>query len=191
MSKYVLFHGNDYRNPNDTTYEYKNDTLIVEVTAVDDHGFTISEYLAPGSESLDDTGYMSANGILFPDSVFVYRFKIENDTLILDSSGRDYSELRLVWMYGSPLTLGDIDDTLVSMKGWKTSFGYCECYRQGYVVNYRLLGNRYSRLNVIVNDVPMQVDAGGHAFVYSRRSGIVRCYTTNWWTNTGIGWDLL
>ena len=89
------------------------------------------------------------------------------------------------------LPLVNIVTPKVEILGWKTSLNYCECRQTGYTENYTLFGKTYPRLNVLVENSSMAVDGNGETYVYSKSNGIVRFSTYSWWTQSGVGWDLL
>jgi hypothetical protein len=185
-SRYLGFVGEEYRIRQNLRFEYSGDTLVVEVIADTDSGFVFKDYLTPGSASRRGEG-----PIIRPDSVYHYMVRIVDDILEVGPYESRYYSTRLFMYYYGTLPMNQIEGVKAEIISWVTSIPYCECYREGHVLKYRQLGNYYDRLNLLIDDQPMQIDANGHTFLYSKKWGFVRTSTASWWTQQGIGWDLL
>lgn len=185
-STYIALRAKNYFNPDSIAFEYLTDTLVVEIVDQTDDFFVINEYLTPGSASRHGMGNES-----FPDSTFTYQIKVTGGTLRVMDIGNDYVQSRLFQFYNRTVPLNAIAAPEVDIRGWKTSFPYCECYNEGFTTNYEQLARRYDRLNVVMDDVDMQLDGVGHTFLYSKKYGLVRKTVVSWWTQEGQGWDLL
>jgi hypothetical protein len=187
VSRYVKFTGGNYHDTGNYTITYLPDTLEVSIVQVTDSGLVVEEKYSQGSKARKDPKTWDA------DSVFTYAFNFLGDSLWRSLSLRSFSHLGWPGQHiTSPLKLplASINDTVVTFVLWKSSFHYCECYNQGYTVNYNQLGRQYARLNVIVDDTPMQTDGSGITLLYSRTDGLVRSSGASWWTGEVIGWDL-
>ena len=198
VSYYICFEGDNYYDSTNTSYHYTGDTLIVKVIDENANGFLISGEYTKGSTLIVNI----KNGVLDSTLYSAYTksefyVNIKNDSLIIQSPQDTDTYLSTIlfgdifpfYTYKLPLT--QITTNKVVIRGWKTSFPYCECDKEGYIENLNVLNNIYSRANVIVADSPMGFDAPGKTFIYSKECGIIRTYTVSWWTKKGMGWDLL
>lgn len=185
QSLYVRFYGEDYRDPNNLTFEYTPDTLVVEVVHATEDGYVFMEYLRPGSRALEEneTFYM-------PDSI-QYLVLIADDQLQVFGIDQTYHNSKLFMSYREPLPLNPIQENKVEIRGWKTSLHYSESYRKGYIIGYQQFDKTYPRLNIVVDDTDMQLDGPGQTFLYAAEVGIVRSSSASWWTGQGWGWDNL
>jgi hypothetical protein len=197
ISYYVKFEGEDYHDPNNINFHYIKDTLRVEIINKDERGFLIDAKYTDGSTIFEKikNGELDSSRYLPLTSCNFYADIKDDSLMIICLPDTEYvNSILLGRIYSaSPykLSLKPIEKNKVEIRGWKTSFPYCECYNEGYTVNFRLLDNFYTRLNVIVDDKPMSRDGNGETIIYSKEAGIVRHYYTSWWINNGFGWDLL
>lgn len=185
-SRYLGFEGYGYYGGNGSEFSYSDDTLILEIVGQDANGFRVAEtlhYVDTVSNWYDQQR----------DSTYFYYLTIQEDTLHLVPSATNYvrSRLFVYYQHNDGLYLVPLVGTEVSIKGWKSGFPYCECWRHGFTKNYLLFDKTYAYLNVLMQDSPMQVDGNGHTYVYSAQHGIVKLSQYSWWTSTGYGWDLL
>ncbi|MCC7246443.1 MAG: hypothetical protein IT269_12240 [Saprospiraceae bacterium] len=187
QSKYLLLTGEDYYQPaapND--FIYQSDTLQLTIVAQDVNGYIIEEKLLYNGSV---TPWLASD----KDSIYHYAMKIENDSVKIKKLSGNYFRSRIFGYhpnyYGLPLQ--SFTNQKTEIIGWKTDFSYCECYRTAYTENYTQFGINYNRLNVLIQNSPMQLDGPGETFVYEKQYGIVRASTYSWWTQSGIGWDLL
>ena len=196
-SYYIAFRAENYSDPKNLEFRYLEDTLAVEVRSRGQKGFLICERYTDGSSIMrriqsgetDTSKYM-------PHTASKFYAKYVDDVLFFSSFSD--SALTNSLLVGSlfpnfaiKLPLADITTEKVSIRGWKTSFPYCECYNEGYATDFELLGNWYERLNVIVDDRGMVLDGVGQTWIYSREAGVVRAYYTSGMVQTSCGWDLL
>lgn len=185
-SRYLSLWGENYYSSSTDDFGYFDDTLQLEIVGYDANGYKVKETL----HYLGDVHHW-----LTPDkdSVYYYYFKLEGNTLKIAPSQGNFSHSRIIAYHTGQqgLNLTEIPSPLVEIKGWKTSWPYCECARTGYAENYTLFGVNYPRLNVLVNNAPMSFDGNGETYVYAKERGIVRFSTYSWWFQNGMGWDLL
>ncbi len=184
-SRYLGLLGAEYYSSLDSFF-YTQDTLQLEIIGHDDNGYLVEEtyrYAAPVSPLLEYE----------KDSIFRYYFQVVNNTLQVKQVGSTYIHSRIFGYLGGMqgLPLSDISSPKLEIGGWKTSLNYCECHQIGYAEAYRLFGQLYPRLNILVENSPMALDGNGETYIYSKSNGIVRFSTYSWWTQTGYGWDLL
>lgn len=192
-NKYVRLTGENYYDSSVTNFTYHTDTLVLEIIANTQDGFLVEEYLTEGSIALSEDSLAGASGIYSPQNVYQYLMQVTNDSLYLAPYSETYVASHF-WGYQIPyngISLAPITETEVDIEGWKTSFDYCECYNEGYTQDWNLFGVLYGYLNVIVDDIPMQLDGEGETIVYGKEVGVVRITSAGWWTQSGSGWDLL
>jgi hypothetical protein len=188
-SKYLRFTGEQYGQLSGyDRYRYKEDTLVLEVVDGGNEQMDFIEYLSEGSTytGLRDTIY--------------HRFWIENDSLHMkyNTAGYQRSEFftaysLATWSNGDTLVLplNVFDGVQAEVSGWQLDVPYSEDYREFKVNNMFLFDTSYTSLNAIINNTPMQLDGDGTTYIYSAGTGFVRSVNYGWWTQTGMGWDLL
>ena len=183
-SIYLNLTGENYFDNEDIDFEYQTDTLIVEITGKQGGQFIIKEYLTPGSSVLNggENIYISQ-----PDVVGKYFIRIENDSLFTEVVTENYYPK----LFRNGLSLKQVEENELEIKGWKTSLSYCECDRIGYTKNYEQFGVTYDRLDVHIYNSPMAYDGPGTTIAVHKNKGIVRSAFYSWWTQSGTGWDLL
>lgn len=186
VSKYIGLAGEDYYSASYDQYEYSDDTLRLEIIAKDNNGYKVAE-------SLHYVGDVHTWLNAGKDSIYQYYLRFTNDTLRLIPIGSAYLRSRIFGSYMSRegIPLKKIESPKVDILGWKTGFNFCGCRQQGYTENYTLFGKTYDRLNVIVENSPVQWDGSGETYVFSKPFGIVRFSTYSWWTMSGYGWDYI
>ena len=186
VSRYLGLTGEMYFSDIDS-FVYRNDTLRLEIIEKDaEKGFKVAET-------------MQHNGAVHPwldaakDETYYYYLKVENDTLRISPHNNTYVNSRIFTyeMSGQGLPLKEYDALQIMLTGWKTNLEYCECRREAYTEYHILFDKTYDRLNVLVENTPMTFDGNGMTYAYSKKAGIVRFSTYSWWTQEGIGWDLL
>ncbi len=185
-SKYLGLWGEGYDNNSNDIFGYTDDTLQLEIVGQDAQGFKVKESFHYVGDVLD---WLKPD----KDSVYYYYLEIENDTLRIHPAHGNYILSRIFAYHTSKigLSLGNIASPKIEITGWKTAMNYCECRRIGFAENYSLFGQNYPLLNVVVENSPMSFDGNGETYVYSKSDGIIRFSTYSWWTQSGIGWDLL
>ena len=194
-SRYIRFKGEDYFASDDSSFVYFPDTLIVTVVAKDSIWFTIEEKISAGSLARSDSAHADSARVSNYENVYTNRISIANNTLYLERFLVSAQGTFLFWLTSefSPgpatLTLDRFTEPEIVLHGWKTD--PCGCNVQGIVSIYTQLGNEYQNLNGVVNNEPMQYDAGGITFVYSKENGIVHMYGASSWEPSSFGWDLL
>jgi hypothetical protein len=198
VSYYVGFEGEDYFDSTNINFHYTEDTLIVKVLDLDSNGFLIGVQYTEGStliQRIKSGEFDSRSHLPITESEFYVNIK--NDSLIIqpphESEAFKYTilfgDISIYYTYKLPLS--QITTNKIKIRGWKTSVPYCECDSEGYIENFKILNNKYSYVNAIVDDSPMGYDASGKTFIYSQQYGIVRTYDVSWWFKTGTGWDFL
>ena len=185
-SRYLNLWGEDYYSGNSNNFGYNDDTLQVKIVGKDAKGYKVEETLHYVGDLVQWFQYDK-------DSVYHYYLKVSGDTLRISPSNTNNVRSRLfgyqVTVQGIPLA--EFAAPKLEIQGWITSLNYCECRRTGYTENYTLFGQTFPRLNILVENSAMAVDGNGETYVYSKAKGIVRFSTYSWWTQSGIGWDLL
>lgn len=106
-----------------------------------------------------------------PHKVLINKRFIKNDSLNLLGENNWFNS-HLIRKSSIPLNL--FKDDSLTIKGWKTNEPYFENDKNFYALNVTILGKLYKRLNVSINNKPMQVDGDGNTMLYSRKYGIVR-----------------
>jgi len=187
-SRYIRFAGEDYFASDDSSFVYFPDTLIVTVVAKDGGWFTIEERISAGSLARRDSAHADSARLRNLAKVYTNRVAIINDSLNVEPSSTNFVESYLFQINGA-LRLERFTEPEIVLHGWKTD--PCGCNFQGIVSIYTQLGNEYQNLNVVVNNEPMQYDAGGITYVYSREDGLVHVYGVSNWELRSYGWDLL
>ncbi len=191
--QFILLIGESYYDADNTSFVYTGDTLELEVLGIENDKYILKEALLPSSTvfQISDNSYYWNH----PDSVYTNYWYIQNDSLIFEPvDGGPYMRSHLLFhpfgLYGdSGIDLTEFTDAKVTLEGWKTSWPYVENQVELYAEDVELLGNKYDRLNVLIANIPMQVDGNGSTYIYSRQHGLVRTSTYSWWTSQGIGWD--
>lgn len=185
-ARFVGLNGELYGSSGVSVFDYTDDTLQLEIIAENANGFLVRE-------SLYYTGEVNEWFSPDKDSIYQYYLYISGDTLRFQKANSSFFYSRLFgYTTGKQgLPLANFSNQVIEIDGWKTKLGYCECRQSGYTENYTLFGATYPFLNVLVENKPMSFDGNGETFVYSKTAGIVRASTYSWWTQTGIGWDLL
>jgi len=185
-SRYIGLWGEDYYTNNNNNFGYTDDTLQLKIVGLGVQGFKVEETFHYTGNVLSWLNYDK-------DSVYHYYLTVSDDTLRIKPSHNNYVNSRMFGYYTvkNGLALADIAAPKIEISGWKTNLPYCECRRDGFVEDYTLFGQTYPRLNVVVENSPMSFDGNGETNVFSKSAGIVRVSTYSWWTQGGIGWDLL
>lgn len=189
ISRYVLFRGESYYDPDNFSFEYLPDTLVLTVVGQDADGWLIEEKLAPGSASLNGDGPVQN-----PEAVYQYYWKIQNDTLFLNpvpGPGQQWWVDTRFTANEFALPLAPFTDPVTDIKGWKTTHPYTESYWTATDPAYALFGIYYAGLNILTENTHMQVDGPGSWYAYTAANGIVKTASYSWWTQEGLGWDLL
>ncbi len=183
--KYVSLTAEDYWISDNTQFNYRGDTLELEVVSVVGDKYLISERITAYSNMMTDSVIYYWNQ---KDSIFHNYWLVRNDSLLLDYD-RPWFKSHL--MFRPNLSFNCFEGEEVEIQGWKTSYPYTESNVELFTTRYSLLNNRYDKLNIFINNSPMQVDGPGNTTVYSKNFGIVRTSTYSWWTGDGFGWDKL
>lgn len=184
-SRYLGLNGEAYNSTSDT-FHYSDDTLQLEITAHDAHGYLVKE-------TLKYTG--DVQSWLNPDKDVEYQYylNVADDTLHITPQSGNFVFSRIfayiINIQGIPLQ--KINAPELAVGGWKTNLPYCECRQTGFVADYPLFGVNYPHLDIIVENSDMALDGNGATYMLSPDGGIVRFSTYSWWTQNGIGWDLL
>lgn len=187
-SRYLGLTGENYFSSSNDDYSYSNDTLVLSIVSEDASGFKIREEM----HYLD-----TLNAVLDyeKDSIYYYYLNVKDDSLRVTPVGTGFVRSRIFspsfWYHNTALPLHKTDAANVEIVGWKTSFPYCECRKEGLAAEFTLFGVSYKDLNVIRDDASMAVDGPGQTYVYAPSYGIVRFTEVSWWTQSGYGWDLL
>jgi hypothetical protein len=184
-SKYVILSANNYNNPDDNTFQYHNDTLVMEIIASDANGFKIKESLKYNESvisSLDS----------HKDSIFYYYLQLDNDTIRAKPISGNWVESRFWVLYGQTtgLPVSAFSGPSVQILGWKTNLPYCECKKLGKIDSFTLFDENYTNLNLIRDDSDMALDGPGRTYVYDAKR-VVRFTLVSWWTQEGYGFDLV
>lgn len=184
-SRYVALSGEKYYSGEDQ-YHYTHDTLELEIIAKDDNGFLVEERLIYSGELGTWLDYKKEEAIQ-------YYLTLKNDTLKIHYPGTPnlYSRIFGFQIIRQGLPMAPFGNNKMEIKGWKTNQGYIESRLSGYVEDYSLFGQKYDRLNVLIENSAMALDGNGETYVYNASKGLVRFSTYSWWTSDGYGWDLL
>ncbi|MBK8967914.1 MAG: hypothetical protein IPM36_14845 [Lewinellaceae bacterium] len=185
-SRYLGLLGEKYFQSSTNDFVYTDDTLVLTIVGKEAKGFRVAEEVRYKG---DVDNWMAPE----KDSTYHYFLDIKDDTLKIYPDGSDYLKSRLFhYAAGTTgLSLAPVADPKIQISGWKTDLSYCECFRNGYAVDYSLFNLEYDRLNVVIDNRSMAFDANGETYVYAGKYGIVRASTYGWWTSMGYGWDLL
>lgn len=179
---YTLLEGKNYYEPGPDIYSYTGDTLELEVVGISAIGVEITQRITPGSNMMhEDVDYY-----WHQDSVYTNTWKIEGDSLFIDSAT---SIVRTHLLITFPLKFSDYTEEEVELTGWRTTYNYSESNAQLYTTDYTLFGHHYDSLSVYIHNEPMSYDGNGNTVVFSREHGIVRASDYGWWTQSGYGWD--
>jgi len=186
-SRYVLFKGEAYFEANNFNFTYLPDTLVLAIIGADANGYLVEEKLTPGSASLH-----GANHIYNADSVYRYYLAIENDTVRQKAvPGQSFWIPNHLTDNPFVLPLAQFTTPEVNIVGWKTDHAYTESYWTATDPAYSLFGYFYADLNILTDNRDMVLDGPGSWYAYSAENGIVKTASYSWWTQEGIGWDLL
>lgn len=185
-SRYLLFEGESYGDPNNFNFTYFPDTLVLRIVDANPNGYLIEEKLTPGSASLN-----GANYILNPTAVYQNYWKIKQDTVFIVPSNSPSWPFSHFTEGPFALPLAQFTAPLVDIQGWKTTHEHAESYWTATDPSYDLFGASYPNLNILSDNEPMARDADGAGFAYSTANGIVKTAWYSSWTWTGVGWDLL
>jgi hypothetical protein len=184
VSRYRVLVGQKYRAPDESPFQYVDGTLIAEVIAVDGSGFRIRE-------AFEDPGKVpeAVRSWIDADATAEYDVRIERSILhIKPASGEQRSRL---FPWRDPALPLEAGGATVELFGWKTTVPYREARTEAVVLDASLLEESYPRLEVVIDNEPMQVDGPGSTWVYAADAGLVRSSHYSWWTNEGIGFDLI
>ncbi|HQV30852.1 MAG TPA: hypothetical protein PKV71_03205 [Calditrichia bacterium] len=195
-SKFVYFLGYQYFSTDTTQSEYLPDTLIVSVLDSTAGGFLIRETYSAKSRALLNIRQNGSDPFHWvQDTLVEYTLTLSGDFLtITPGNNRDLSSLLFGWIAAGSsirLPMAELADERTTLRDWRVSFPYCECYRQGYLEDASILNSHFDRLNVIMDDQAMAFDGPGYTRIFSREAGLVRTYTVSWWTQSAQGWDWL
>jgi hypothetical protein len=196
-NQYVLLLGEEYYKQDAYhAYDYVPDTLVVEIIEKNGDQFKWREYLTDYSASKD-----SSVNVWGGDRIIEYWTYIAGDTLWIDASeGEHYSTFLFhhisfkTWTssdYIMPVPLSEFTGIEADVVGWKTTLPYGESFREAFDPEFSLFDVDYEKVNILIDNIPMQVDGNGKTYVYNKAHGMIRTSTYSWWTSTGYGWDLL
>jgi len=179
---YSLLLGENYFEGSESEYYYTGDTLELEVLQVTTAGTVISQKITDGSQMVSNPDFYYWQR----DSVYVNTWKIEGDSLFIESDGPYYSNHLLS---NSRLKFSDYTEQEVEIIGCCTSYDHSEQNAQLYATNYTLFGHNYDSLSVYIYNEPMSYDGNGSTAVYSKSHGVVRASTYGSWSPIVYGWD--
>lgn len=188
MSKYVFFIGENYDQQGTNSYNYLNDTLVLEIVGEDEEGFLVREYLTPESESLH-----AASNVAFPDAMILYYLDASSGELKLKSK-EDRLITRLFQLSSAnegSYDLSEMNEFELKINGWTTSQPLYDGVLEGFTTNYRQLNLEFDNLNVLIDNRDVMLGGPGNTHVYSEKYGLVRATSYNASTGKGFGWDLL
>lgn len=186
-SRYVLFEGEDYYDPDNFDFVYRPDTLVLTVVGADANGFLIEEKMTPGSASRHGAGY-----IIDADSIYRYYFSVNDDTLFQKALPGPGAYLNHRLGYTTlELPLAQFTGPEIEIIGWKPDFMDGNFYWSAIDRDYQLFGVFYPDVNVLSDNRFMPPDGPGVWCAYTATNGLIKIATYNSWTRQGQGWDLL
>jgi hypothetical protein len=185
-----------YDEDSNNQFSYTNDTLKVEIIEEVSPGqFLVEESYTPGSEILE------GENVDYYRMVLSYYLSIENDQIMIKKTSDDSYGAHFIYSFsltgwgsendGIELPLETFTDKETSIVGWKTTTTYSELFGEYYANNVTIRNFNFGTANVIINNLPMQVDGNGMTYVYNRDYGLIRSFTYSAWTGGGSGWDLI
>jgi len=187
-SKYVLFRANDYFGEETDNYTYLSDTLIVTVKQITGDKILISEHLSAGSISL--TGVPNVS---YPHDTWEYYLVKDGEKVHIEKIEERVGS-RLFFCTDNEVTdlpLPEIKSLKIEIEGWKCKIPFSKNKIKGFTTNYNPFGERYRKLNVLIDNEPMQEGHPGQTFLFSSQNGLVRSTQYSAQTGNGFGWDLL
>ena len=185
-SEYVLLLGENIKDKNNQNFEYKQDTLSIEVIEKIENGFILEEKLTDFSASLN-----GENNVAFPSFSIQLLLKTEDQQITIQSLHSRIKSRLFHLNEDDALQMELLNDLRLEMESWKTNLPFQPINQTGYLSNYSLFTQTYSRLNVIINNFPMQDELSGYTHVYSPEYGLVRSSSYSPHNGKGFGWDLL
>ena len=185
-SQYLLLIGEDIKDKNNQNFEYKNDTLEIEILESTDNGFLVEERLTSKSASLN-----GENNVAFPGQSIQFLLKIEDGNIEVENLHFRLKSRLIHINEDDQLTTSKYDDLEVRMESWKTNLPFQMIFQTGYLTDYELFNKTYAHLNVMINNRPMQDELSGYTHVFSPENGLVRSSTYSYHNGGGYGWDLL
>lgn len=187
QSRYVRFIGGSFLRPQEASFEYRADTLIVEVVEKREDGYVLREKYSEGSESW----YNGGQPVVIP-AVDILA-SVEGDTVrfsVLDESNNGPSHLFSTSRDLEILLSIQSAREMVMEEWWPKMENPIDSV-YGYLPEFRLLERNYRNLAVYVDNSGMIVDGPGFTYLYSGSVGVVRTFMVNPWLAQGTGWDLL
>ena len=187
-SKYVLFRANDYFGEETDNYTYLGDTLIVTVNKINGNKILVSEHLSSGSISL--TGVPNVS---YPHDTWEY-YLVKNGDKVNIEKIEERVGSRLFFCTDNEVTdlpLPEIQGLKIEIEGWKCKVPFTKNKIKGFTTNYNPFGERYKKLNVLIDNEPMKEGHPGQTFLFSSENGLVRSTQYSAQTGNGFGWDLL
>src|SRR5262249_49328020 len=144
-------------------FRYVDGVLLAEVIAEDSHGFRVRERF----DTRPDPTQAPELALIGPDDVYEYYLRVVDGNLEVELLGDDPRSRLFPMTSGRQLPIDDLAGDETTIVGWRAGFDYCECYREGFVANGEVRGAAYERLNIVMDDEPMQVDGDGATKLYS------------------------
>ena len=185
-SQYILLIGEDIKDKNNQNFEYKNDTLEIEILESTDNGYLVEERLTQNSASLN-----GENNVAFPSKSIQFLLKIEDGNIEIENLHVRLESRLFHINENDQLVTSKFDDLEIKMESWKTNLPFQMIFQTGYLTDYQLFDKQYPHLNVMINNRPMQEELSGYTHIYSPENGLVRSSTYSYHNGSGFGWDLL
>lgn len=183
-STYLGFTAAGYGDPDRyDDFQYNGDTLKLEIVDQMGHNFIVHQQMTGNNEE------------------YTFQFYIDQEELVITDLDPDIYTIE-PFLYWLGLDGWGLSDTMrlnlttftkeVSIKGWQIEASPENGnYALLHAEEVEILGNQFSNINIIVDNIPMQVDGSGKTYLYSKADGFVRTTTYSPWTLEGSGWDLL
>jgi hypothetical protein len=184
---FVYLQGESYHDDDNFEFNYTSDTLELAVMDIIDQKYIVQESILPTSAIFETN-----DNYLAKDSIYINQWSVENDSLKISSISSERNRSHLVNLFfrneiGFPLN--EFTDEKINISGWKTEKSYVGQSFDYYTNNFTLFDNDYDRLNVMIRNTGMAVDANGWTYMYNKNQGFARVITYSAWTTRGRGWD--
>jgi hypothetical protein len=190
-SHYIRLKGQGRLDGTNHDFQYLKDTLVLEVLATGSgEGFTLKEYLTPGSEIW--TKPKDAQQINGGTDAITFKVQVGNAalTLVKAAPGAPLPRLFLSGIETYPFALPQQPE--IAFTGWQPDVQTVYGSSSGRVKNHKQMEVLYPELNLVYDYRPMTYDGPGHFHLYSAEKGIVRSGWINPWSGlAGEAWDLL
>lgn len=184
--KYSMLSGEHFTDPENLSFKYTEDTLVLEVVDIVEDRFVIRETIDRNSAMFNspEPYYWEDMNVSYENYWFVFE-----DELFVRTTGADLQPGSHLFFKEQSLPLNAFMENEVQFEGWKLTEQYNVLELQAFTKDFDLLGNTFNCLNVLLDYQSTIMDGPGYIYAYSRENGIARTLTFIPRFGEGYAWD--